>query len=96
MPKKRKTPLRMCVGCRDMFDKRQLIRIVRTPEGSVEVDPTGRKNGRGAYVCRRPECLQRAVKSGQLQRSLKTEVPAEVLAVLQEQMEEQVKKQHHE
>ena len=57
--KPKKIPMRMCVGCREMKEKRELIRIVRTPEGETALDPTGKKPGRGAYVCRNPECLRR-------------------------------------
>ena len=68
--KPRKIPMRMCVGCREMKEKRTLIRIVRTPEGETLIDPTGKKSGRGAYVCRNPECLKRAIKQKQLDRQL--------------------------
>ena len=55
--KAKKIPMRMCVGCREMKPKRELIRVVRSPEGEVSMDPVGKKPGRGAYVCRNPECL---------------------------------------
>ena len=71
MPAKpRKTPMRMCVGCREMKPKKELIRAVRSPEGEVSLDPTGRKAGRGAYVCMNAECLKRALKQKQLDRAL--------------------------
>ena len=60
--KKRKIPLRRCVGCREMKDKRELLRIVRNNEGEIFVDPTGKKNGRGAYICKSMECFSKARK----------------------------------
>ncbi len=76
--KTRKIPLRMCVGCREMKDKRELIRVVRSPEGEISLDPTGKKPGRGAYVCRQGECLQRAIKQRQLERQLQAAMTPEV------------------
>ena len=76
--KPRKIPMRMCVGCREMKEKRELIRIVRTPEGETLIDPTGKKSGRGAYVCRSPECLKRAIKQKQLERQLQVSLTDEV------------------
>lgn len=73
-----KIPMRMCVGCREMKPKRELLRIVRTPEGVISTDVTGRVNGRGAYVCKSPECLKRAEKSGALQRAFGVAVPKEI------------------
>lgn len=73
-----KIPMRMCVGCREMKPKRELLRIVRTPEGVISTDATGRVNGRGAYVCKSPECLKRAEKSGALQRAFGVAVPKEI------------------
>lgn len=70
MAKPRKIPMRMCVGCREMKPKKELIRVVRSPEGEVSLDPTGKKSGRGAYVCYTPGCLRRALKQKQLDRSL--------------------------
>ena len=62
-------PMRMCVGCREMKPKRELLRVVRSPEGSVAIDPTGRKPGRGAYVCFSAECLKKAIRQKQLERA---------------------------
>ncbi len=76
--KTRKIPLRMCVGCREMKDKRELIRVVRSPEGEISLDPTGKKPGRGAYVCRQGECLRRAIKQRQLERQLQCAMTPEV------------------
>ena len=62
--------MRMCVGCREMKEKKELIRVVRSPEGEVSLDPVGKKNGRGAYVCANADCLKRAIKQKQLERQL--------------------------
>jgi predicted RNA-binding protein YlxR (DUF448 family) len=71
MPAKpRKTPMRMCVGCREMKPKKELMRAVRSPEGEVSLDPSGKKPGRGAYVCFNADCLKRALKQKQLDRAL--------------------------
>ncbi len=67
--KEKKVPMRMCVGCREMKPKRELMRVVRSPEGSVAIDPTGRKPGRGAYVCFSAECLKKAIRQKQLERA---------------------------
>lgn len=82
MPKFRKTPQRTCVGCGRVTDKRSLVRIVRTPEGDVAIDPTGKRSGRGAYVCAARECLQQAVRSGKLSRALEAPVPEDVVTAL--------------
>lgn len=82
----RKTPQRMCIGCRQMKDKKELVRVIRTPEGSAEMDPTGRKNGRGAYLCRDAGCLEKAVRSRALERALKTEITAELLENLRKEL----------
>ena len=67
--KQRKVPMRMCVGCREMKPKRELLRVVRSPDGEVSFDLTGRKPGRGAYVCRSEACLMQAIKKKQLERA---------------------------
>ena len=85
--KPKKIPMRMCVGCREMKPKRELIRVVRSPEGEVSMDPVGKKPGRGAYVCLNPECLKRAIKQRQLERQLEVQLTAEVSAALQAAME---------
>ena len=84
--KPRKIPMRMCVGCREMKEKRELIRIVRTPEGETLIDPTGKKSGRGAYVCRSSECLKRAIKQKQLERQLQVSLTDEVNEALMAEM----------
>ena len=70
-------PQRSCVACRTTGDKRSLVRVVRTPEGRVEVDPTGKRAGRGAYVCRNAACWQAALKKGRLEAALKTKIGAD-------------------
>ena len=84
--KPRKTPMRMCVGCREMKPKRELIRVVRSPEGEISLDFRGKKPGRGAYVCPDPECLKKARKSRALERAFSAPLPDEVWAQLEEQM----------
>lgn len=74
----KKIPMRMCTGCREMKQKRELIRIVKTPEGEVRLDMTGKLNGRGAYICKSSECLKKARKSGALSRAFGTEIPEDI------------------
>ncbi len=81
-PRPKRIPQRMCISCRERSAKRTLIRIVRTPEGSVEIDPTGKMNGRGAYICDDPACWQRALSGDGLARALKIELPSEAVARL--------------
>ena len=80
--KPKKIPMRMCVGCREMKPKKELIRVVRSPEGVVSMDPVGKKPGRGAYVCRSEACLKRAIKQKQLERQLETSLTEEVADAL--------------
>ena len=80
--KPKKIPMRMCVGCREMKPKRELIRVVRSPEGEVSIDPVGKKPGRGAYVCRQQACLARAIKQKQLERQLEVTLTPEVAQFL--------------
>lgn len=82
MPKK--IPMRMCVACRQMRPKKELIRIVRTPEGAVTLDRTGRANGRGAYLCDSIYCLSRAVKTRALDRALETRIDESIFDSLRE------------
>ena len=84
MPKK--IPMRQCLGCREMKPKRELIRVVRAPEGGVSLDFHGKKPGRGAYLCPNPDCLKRVRKSRGLERSFKGKVPQEVYEQLAEQV----------
>lgn len=86
MPKK--IPLRQCLGCREMKPKKELIRVVRSPEGEVSLDFKGKKPGRGAYVCPNPDCLKRARKAKALERAFSVPMPDEVYDGLDRQMEE--------
>ena len=74
----RKIPLRKCTGCGEMKCKKEMIRVLKTPEDEIILDVTGKKNGRGAYICNSLECLRQAIKSKGLERSLKTAIPKEV------------------
>lgn len=83
-PRPKHVPQRMCISCRQHDAKRGLIRIVRTPEGAVEIDPTGRRNGRGAYLCHQAACWEKALGSGLLSRALNIghEIDAETVELL--------------
>lgn len=83
-PRPRKVPQRMCIACREHDAKRAYVRVVRTPEMTVEVDPTGKRNGRGAYLCRRRVCWQRAIEGSLIDRALRVEVDADTRAALRE------------
>lgn len=80
-------PVRMCVGCQEVKNKKEMIRVIKTPEGTFMLDATGKKNGRGAYVCPSEECLQLARKNKGLERSFKQAIPAEVYESLEKEME---------
>ena len=82
----KRTPARMCTACREMKPKNELIRIVRTPEGDIKLDPTGKLNGRGAYICKSAECLEKARKTGVLSRAFGTAVPEEIFAELERKL----------
>ncbi len=82
----KKVPMRQCVGCGEMKAKKELVRVIKTPEGEVVLDTTGRKNGRGAYLCSNMGCLEMAVKRKGLERSLKIAIPTAVYEVLKEEM----------
>lgn len=82
----KKIPLRICTGCGESKPKKDLIRVLRTPLDEIVIDTTGKKNGRGAYICLSTECLQKAINSRGLERSLKTSIPKEVLDVLKEEL----------
>jgi len=81
-PRPRRIPQRTCIGCRSVQAKRDFVRVVRTPEGRVELDPTGKKNGRGAYVHETRSCWDAALKKDRLGRALKVSIPAEDLQAL--------------
>ena len=74
----KKFPQRQCIGCGEMKNKKEMIRILKTPEGAFSLDSTGRKNGRGAYLCPSMDCLRKAIKSKGLERSFKLAIPREV------------------
>ena len=84
---KRKIPMRQCLGCRTMFPKKELIRVVRSPEGDISLDFKGKAAGRGAYVCHNPECLRKAKKARALERAFGVSVPDEIYDALAAQME---------
>ena len=83
-----KVPMRQCTGCREMKNKKEMMRVLKTGEGEILLDTTGRKNGRGAYLCYSLECLEKARKNKGLERSLKTEIPQEVYERLEKVFEE--------
>ncbi len=74
----KKQPMRKCTGCNEMKEKRELVRIVRDPEGNISVDLTGKKSGRGAYICKDKKCLMKAQKAKRLERAFECEVPVEI------------------
>ena len=82
----KKIPQRTCMACQEKKDKRELVRIVRSPEGEISVDMTGKKPGRGAYICPNLECLNRVIKSKRLERSLETTISQEIYESLKEQL----------
>jgi len=83
----RKIPLRMCTGCGEHKPKRELVRVVKSPEGEISLDLTGKKSGRGAYVCNNLECLQKARKSRRLERAFSCQIPDEVYNKMEEEMQ---------
>ena len=93
MKTKNKTPLRQCTGCREMKSKKEMIRVLRTPENEIVLDATGRKNGRGAQVCLPQDCLEKAVKPRGRERSLKTAIPDEVYEDLKKELNDIEKQQ---
>ena len=86
MENNKREKLRQCIGCRRVRPKQEMLRVIRTPEGAVEIDRTGRKNGRGAYLCRSMDCLEKAIRSRGLERSLKVKIPDEVYETLKEEL----------
>ncbi|MCI8659201.1 MAG: YlxR family protein [Lachnospiraceae bacterium] len=87
MSTKKRIPQRQCIGCGEMKSKREMIRVLKTPEGDFTLDSTGRKNGRGAYLCPSVECFHKAVKGKGLDRSFKMAIPKEVYEALEKEME---------
>ena len=86
MPNVKKIPLRQCVGCREMKDKKSLLRVVKSPEGTVSLDFSGKKPGRGAYGCHDVACLQRARKSRALERAFETQIPPQVYDAMEAEL----------
>ena len=84
----KKMPLRQWMGCGEMKRKKEMIRVIKTAEGEILLDATGRKNGRGAYLCPSMECFKKAVKGRGLERSFKMAIPREVYETLEKEMEE--------
>lgn len=82
----KKVPMRQCVGCAQMKTKKELLRVIKTPEEEIVLDVTGRKNGRGAYICASMDCLKMARQRKGLERSLKVAIPAEVYETLEQEM----------
>ena len=83
----KKIPMRQCLGCREAKPKKELIRVVRSPEGQISLDFKGKASGRGAYICHDPQCLKKAIKSKALERAFSTQIPPETYDKLNEQME---------
>ena len=82
----KKIPTRKCVGCGEMKDKRELVRVIKTPEDEILLDKTGRANGRGAYICNSKECFAKAVKNKGLERSLKSRIPDDVTMRIEKEL----------
>lgn len=89
--KQRKIPLRKCTGCQEMKNKKELIRVVKNDEGEFSLDFTGKKQGRGAYVCPDTECIEKARKNRGFERSFKSSVPLEIYEALKSELEKNVK-----
>ncbi len=85
---KKKIPQRMCIGCREMKERHELIRIVKSSDGSIVLDLTGKALGRGAYICHNQECLKKIKKTRGLERSFKTSIPESVYEALEKEMDE--------
>lgn len=83
----RKVPMRQCIGCQEMKNKKEMIRVLKTTEGEIVIDTTGKRNGRGAYICPSKECFLKAVKSRGIERSLKMSIPKEVYESLEKEIE---------
>ena len=83
----KKIPMRQCLGCREMKPKKELIRVVRSPEGEISLDFKGKANGRGAYICPDPGCLGRAIKAKAIERAFSAQIPQEIYDSLKAEME---------
>ncbi len=83
----KKIPMRQCMGCRERKPKKELVRVVRSPEGSVSMDLKGKAPGRGMYICPNPDCLKKAIRSRAISRSLEVEVPETLVQALTAELE---------
>ena len=88
MSNNKKVPMRKCVGCQEMKSKKEMLRVIRTREGEFLLDATGKKNGRGAYICPSSECLAKAIRQKGLERSFKQAIPEDVYEMLEREMSE--------
>ena len=88
MSNNKKIPMRKCVGCQEMKSKKEMMRVLKTSEDTFELDATGKKNGRGAYLCPSMDCFKKAVKNKGLERSFKTAIPKEVYETLEKETEQ--------
>ena len=88
MSNNKKIPMRKCVGCQEMKSKKEMMRVLKTSEDTFELDATGKKNGRGAYLCFSKKCFEKAVKNKGLERSFKQAIPKEVYERLEKEMEQ--------
>ena len=82
----KKVPLRKCLGCMSSFPKKDLVRVLKTPEGTVVIDLSGKKSGRGAYICKNSGCLKKALKSKRIQSNLEIEIPEEIITELEKEL----------
>lgn len=87
--KQKKIPLRMCLGCKEMKPKRELIRVVKNNEGEINIDLVGKKPGRGAYICKNVECLEQAIKAKRLEKAFETTIDVEIYNNLKNQLEDE-------
>ncbi len=83
----KKIPMRMCTGCREMHPRTELVRVVKTPEGEIKLDDTGRTNGRGAYLCKNVDCLNKAEKSNALSRAFEVRVDPDIYEKIRRELE---------
>ena len=88
MQTKKKIPLRKCLGCNEQRPKKELVRIVRTPEGTIVLDKTGKQSGRGAYLCPQIACLKKAIKGKRIEKSLETRISEEIYEQLERELGE--------
>jgi len=87
--KKRKIPQRVCLGCGETKNKRDLIRVVKSPEGEISLDLTGKKSGRGAYICNNPECLQKAIKARKFEKAFSCQIDSEIYDIMEKELKDE-------